>query len=142
MKLNGYRLTSVNQTGRKMIQIIRKYANDIGDLAYLPLKEYFYYIATLPYYKDPLAVEFVQRPKYSLRDTPFRDCDDKTILMASWAYLNNFPCRIVAVGMKRLSHVFSEFKLDGMWITMDATYPHSQPGKSRYWPKRHCFGVV
>lgn len=142
MKLSGVKLTSVEQTGRKMISIVKRFAHDIGCLSYLPLLDYFYYVASIPYQKDPIAIEFIQRPKYSLNSSPFCDCDDKTILMASWAYLNHIPCRIVAVGKQRLSHVFSEFFLEGEWIPLDATYPHSEPAVFKQWPIRKILGVL
>ena len=135
-------LKSVDQTGKKMIQIIKKYSQDLGALSHIPLLDFFNYVCTLPYYKDPLHVEFLQRPKHSLNSTPFRDCDDKTILMASWCYQNRFPCKLVAVGIKRLSHVYPEIYFNGDWFPIDATYPENKPFETRHYPKKKVLGIV
>ena len=136
-------MSGPEQTGREMIRLIRSYANDLQALAYLPLEWFFHFVSMLPYRKDPKQVEFIQRPYYSLKDTPFRDCDDKSILMASWAYLRKIPVRLVAGGKGRqLTHVFPEFLIKGRWIAMDATYRGFMPGTQRKYGIKKVLGVL
>lgn len=53
--------------------------------------------------------EILMRPKYYLRERPFGDCDDFTILFLSyWIYKKQFPIKafLVLAGRERISHVY------------------------------------
>jgi transglutaminase-like putative cysteine protease len=69
--------------------------------------------------------EIIHRPALLLtRSGVSADCDDKAILIASWAQKRGIPWRFKAVGYgpAGFSHVYNELMMDGQWVPVDATY--------------------
>ena len=106
-----------------MMRLVEKYATDIKGFAAWPLEKYFDFVCRIPYRPDPKEQETISRPAHLLKsDFPYRDCDDKAILIGSWLYIHGVPFRYVSTSTRpdgRLHHVFVELK-SGEFL--DATY--------------------
>jgi transglutaminase-like putative cysteine protease len=92
------------------------------------LFHFYDYVRSLPYHPDPVGLETVSRPLYTLNPewTGPRDCDDKTILIMAYCHLNNIPARAVVVGKGlRPHHIYPEVFIHDTWQPADATYPDS-----------------
>jgi hypothetical protein len=120
-------LVSVIQTGKEMHRLIVKYADDIALNAAMPLREFYEHVKMIPYGPDPAGQEYLRRPQASMLGLgPGEDCDDKCIMMAAWAVLNNVPWKIIATGREnKVRHVFPLFFIEGEWRPVDATYPRN-----------------
>lgn len=134
------------QTGRRMRLIVDNYAEDIfseemDSWGTLTLSEIFDKVKSLPFDYDPPGNEWIRRAKFTRAGRgPGRDCDDKSIIIASWAKVNNIPYRFVAVGKRvpgqgffsrsPLTHVYVEVYIDGTWIPVDATYSFNVLGQT------------
>ena len=127
MRENTVRLRSVKQTGREMHRLIRQYAKDVALNASMPLREFYDAVKNMPYAPDPKEQEYVRRPQASFLGLgPGLDCDDKCIILAAYAELNNIPWKIIATGRgKQVRHVFPLFHIQGKWRPVDATYPRN-----------------
>ena len=127
-------LESVGQTAAQMVRMVETYAGDIGEMASWPLPRYFRHIANLEYRADPKGHESVSRPALTLGASwPWRDCDDKAVLMGSWCYLNGVPFHFVASSKrpdKTLHHTWVIADLGGRPLPLDATYPRNYLGWS------------
>jgi len=151
-------LISYRQTIKEIYRLARKYYLDLLEFVYegkvlhtLEPKEFFDYIQRKEYVKDPIGVEFVNRPKISLLKSgsghPF-DCDDRTVLCLAYLMLVNetekifgrptkYEYRVLVVGRKENPHhVYSEFRETNTveWIPFDPTYPHNEFGKPLFSP--------
>ena len=130
-------LESVFLTGAEMKRITQQYAADLGPWLRRPFAEYYKYVCNLPYIPDPVDVETVSRPAFTLRpDYGPRDCDDKAVLLACWWHAHGVPVAFLATSCrknKQLHHVLAV--IPGMLL--DATYKSHQKyiGKYDYWPK-------
>lgn len=122
-------------TGPLMHEMVRKYHNDMLPYASLSLPEVFDLIKSIPFRPDPPDVEVLMRPSYTMSMTgPGGDCDDKSIALASYAYLLNIPYRFVAVrraDKKELHHVYTELYINNKWIHADPTYSFNTLGRKR-----------
>lgn len=118
-------LKSPEQTAAQMLRLSVTYQNDLGEKKYWSLPVFFKYVAALPYKKDPANIESISRPGLSMRPAwPWRDCDDKSILLGSWCAANGIPFRFIASSNrpdKNLHHVFVQAYLKKP-IFLDATY--------------------
>lgn len=130
-------LKNVYQTAREMRRLTENYWSDLGPWLDENFIHYFNYVCALPYVSDPPETETVSRPRYLLCEnyTP-RDCDDKSVLMACWAYGNGLPVRFIGISTQRdgePNHVFCQ--VNG--VDVDATYPeyHGIIGKYPYYPQ-------
>ena len=128
-------LRDVFQTGEEMRRLVLQYWEDLGAWLRAPFMDFFNFVCALPYYDDPEDCETVSRPRYTLNPNyrP-RDCDDKSVLLASWIHGNGARSRFVAVSTQKsgeLNHVFVQLE-DG--TDLDATYPeyHNIIGKYPY----------
>lgn len=124
-------------TIKRMVEIIQKHYNDLQEFKDLSLRDFFFYVCSLEYRKDPQGMEQIARPKFTLlKDWPCRDCDDKTILMGSFCKLKKIPFSIYTCSYKankRMGHVFGRAKVQNEKIKgkvsytgliwLDATYP-------------------
>ncbi len=122
-------LTSKDQTGQAMYRLVEMghAANDLGELAKMPLPLFFDKVRKIPYRRDPKGKETVARPSLLLKEFPEMDCKKKAILMAAWLKKNNVPFRFIAVSeipSKKFHHVFVIARVSGAWRNVDATYPH------------------
>ena len=127
-------LESADQTAAQMVRMVRQYASDLGEKAAWPLTRFFRYVADLEYRADPKGHESVSRPALTMGQAwPWRDCDDKAILIGSWCYLNNLPFRFIASSKRPdmvLHHVWVIASLNGKHLPLDATYPKNYIGWS------------
>lgn len=129
MKITIVDLESYRQTVDECRRIAREYRDDL--LPYLTPKTdlfaWFGHVRSLPYVSDPIGLETISRPAYTLLkwwNGP-RDCDDKTTLILPFCYLQGIPSRIVVCGQTETPHhIYPEVKLNGVWMPADATYPH------------------
>lgn len=138
------KLISHEQTGAKILRLGTQYAGDLGEKARWPLEKFFDFVARLPYIPDPRGLEFVSRPKYALDPAfPVRDCDDKAVLIVSWAHKNGVPVRLIAAGKERnFHHVYPELYISGRWIVTDATLPKYKIGYNGLWKKRKVIAMA
>ena len=125
------RLKNVKYTGKLMKQIAIKHVRDVAPYARMTLREFFNFVKAIPYRKDPHRKEWLQRPYFTLRQSGRGgDCDDKSIVLASYLYMNGIPFRFVALGADprgRFHHVITEAYLPrlGGWIHLDPTYANN-----------------
>ena len=139
-------LIDVYQTADQMRRISEKYYSDLGAWLKVPLLQFYGFVCLLPYKADPIGIETVSRPRYTL-DPNYapRDCDDKSVLIASWCQGNGRKKRFVSTSTrpdKRLCHVFVQLD-NGLFI--DATYPKFKNylGNYPYFPRvTHIEGLT
>lgn len=112
---------------------------DLDGCKSLSYKEFYTYIKSLPYIPDPKHAERLSRPAFTI-DPDYdnsRDCDDKTLALATFCVMADIPYRIVVMG-RGLDphHVTLQVKDRGTWIYTDATYPEKGSwGKPLFHPK-------
>lgn len=116
-------LNDVHETALEMRRLCEKYYTDLGAWLSVPLIIFYRHVCALPYVPDPVGVETVSRPAYTLRPeyTP-RDCDDKSVLIASWLHGNGIKKRFISTSCRpdrRLTHVFVQLE-NGLFV--DPTY--------------------
>ncbi len=126
-------LTGPDQTAAEMLRLVFAYAADLGEKAAWSLPRFFDYVRKLPYKMDPKGVETLSRPRYlMLQEWPWRDCDDKAILIGSYCFLNKIPFRFVAASNqtnKELHHVYVVATINGKDYPIDSTYQNNTLGK-------------
>lgn len=131
----GYTNGDPRQTGVLMRRMVDKYWTDMVPYAHLSFREVFDRIKRVPFKPDPVDVETLQRPQYTMAGTGFGgDCDDKAIALAAWCKATGYPYRFVAVrrpGRSELHHVYCEVQINGQWIHADPTYPFNTEGRPR-----------
>lgn len=116
-------LESVRQTGAEMRRLTEQHYTDLGRWLSAPFIHYYRHVCLLPYRPDPEDIETISRPAFTLRpEYSPRDCDDKSVLIASWFYGHGVPVRFIASSTRPdgvLHHVF--VMIPGLFV--DATYP-------------------
>jgi hypothetical protein len=126
-------LISASQTAREMERLVRTYSKDLGSKAKWNLPRIYSHVRALEFRPDPPGAETVSRPALTLqKDYPWRDCDDKAIILGSWCYENGIPFFFRASSKhpsKKLHHVYAVCKIKGKEIPLDATYPRNRLGK-------------
>ena len=126
------KLGSPASTGAEMMRLVKTYASDIGDKANWSLPKFYDFVKKLPYRKDPDNNETLARPLYTLSSAwPYRDCDDKAILIGSWLFLNKIPFKFRASSSRKdkiLHHVYVIANIGGKDLVIDATYPKNTLG--------------
>lgn len=130
VKTNG----SAKATGPYMHLMVNKYHMDMAPYASCTLQEIFDMVKNIPYRPDPPGMEYLQRPWATLNMTGAGgDCDDKAIVIASWAKLNSLPYRFVAVrrfDKPVLHHVYCQIEVSpGNWVDVDPTYSFNTLGR-------------
>lgn len=144
MKSTIAELRSPEQTAAEMARLAVQYSGDLGDLAKIPLLQFFRHVQALPYRRDPAGVETVSRPRLLLEKSyPWRDCDDKAVLMAAWCVCNSRPFGFYAsselAGGRPLHHVFCVTRdTAGALLPLDSTYQKNHFGA---WP-RHTYKTI
>lgn len=132
MKITRGPLQSAQATAAEMARLSVQYAADLGEKSSWPLQKIFAYVKNLPYRRDPQNVESLARPAYTMRrNFPWRDCDDKAIILGAWCSANMIPFRFLASSRrpdKTLHHVFLEAQAGAAPIILDATYPSHKLG--------------
>lgn len=136
----------VRATLAAMSQIIKKYkkAPAIRELALkivsqVPEKQWrkevdaiFKWVQkNIRYVKDVRGVETLHTPIQLLRLRQ-GDCDDMSIMAASLLESLGHPTRLCAVGVNggEFSHVFSQTKIGGNWVTLECTVKDFPLGKT------------
>jgi len=157
-KLTQKPLESYVDTVKQVFRLARTYFLDLLDLnkyeknlALMEPKEFFNFVRSMEYVKDPSKIEFVNRPKISIALSgtghPF-DCDDRTVLSLSYFMLINelqrmqgkkhiYDYRVLVVGRsERPHHIYIEYKNKNStnWIPFDPTYPHNEYGIKPFEP--------
>jgi len=126
------RLESPQQTAREMLRIAQQYAGDLGEMANWPVKRFFDHVRKLPYRPDPPKAETLSRPLHTLKENfPFRDCDDKAILMGAWCHANRVPFGFYASSTRkdaRLHHVWTVAEFPAGPVVLDPTYNYHKIG--------------
>ena len=121
---NKVYLKDVYQTGAEMRRLASMYAGDLGEWLAVPFLAYYKHVCKLPYIPDPVDVETVSRPIYTLNlSYGPRDCDDKAVLLGAWLHAHGEPIRFVASSTRpdqRLHHTFLQMQ-NGLFL--DGTYP-------------------
>lgn len=118
----------VNQS--KKTPYIREFArNYVQDLSqkdiYGEVKRLFHFVRDkVRYIKDIRGIETLHTPEKILEQMA-GDCDDKSVLIAALLESIGYECRFVAIGFKlnSFTHVFTQAKLRGKWITLETTEP-------------------
>jgi transglutaminase-like putative cysteine protease len=128
----------VRATLREMSRIVKAYKKNrqIRELALaltanLPPKNWrsevnaiFCYVRDhIRYVKDIQGIETLHTPDQLLR-LRAGDCDDKSILSASLLAAIGHPTRFIACGFLgdgSYSHVFTQSKIGGKWVTLECT---------------------
>lgn len=128
-------LKSYKQTVTKVFQFVKLYEDDLDFLKDLSIFDFYNYVRALPYHSDPPKKETVVRQKYTIRPdwSGARDCDDKTLLILSFANLKNISGKAVVCGQGEAPHhIYPELEFNGKFYSADATYPRCQFGKKLY----------
>ena len=139
MELYRWPLKSKYRTVREIKNSVSRFARDLEEfpeLMKMSILQYYNYVKTIPYIRDARSAELVSRPKYLLSIFPALDCKKKSILMASFMRLKYGPdsYRYVLSSNRpdgKISHIFTQFYIDGKWINADATYPHNAFGAKK-----------
>jgi len=122
-------LQSPEHTAGEMVRLVKTYCKDIGERAKWPIIRFFDFVRNLEYRADPVNNETISRPAFLLeKNWPARDCDDKSILLASWCECNGVPWKFVAKSDRpdrRLHHVYVMACFNGKWKT--AAPPNPAP---------------
>jgi hypothetical protein len=132
MKISRGPLKSAQATAAEMARLAVQYSSDLGEKSSWALQKIFGYVKNLPYRRDPENTESLARPALSMRPGfPWRDCDDKAIILGAWCAANMIPFRFLASSRrpdKSLHHVFLEAQAGAAPIILDATYPSHKLG--------------
>lgn len=122
-------------TGVIMRQVVDRFYLDMAPYASLSIIEIFDKIKNLPYRPDPINVETLMRPKYTMNmQGNGGDCDCKAVALAAYAKLNSIPYRFIAIrrpGKKNLHHVAVELYTNNGWLFCDPTYSFNVIGRTR-----------
>ena len=133
-------LKNVRHTGTLMVRLANRYANDVAPFAHHTPQEMFDLLKRVPYNRDPVGREFLQRPYFTLRgESPGGDCDDKAIVAGAYCILHGWPFKFQAMGKfsdKPFHHVATDILLNGDWVHFDPTYSHQLFGKYLFPPAR------
>jgi transglutaminase-like putative cysteine protease len=122
-------------TGKIMREVVEKYYLDMAPYASLSLIQIFDLIKNLPYRSDPVDVETLMRPAYTMTMRGSGgDCDCKALALAAYARLLSIPYRFIAIrrpGRKNLHHVALELYINNKWLFADPTYRFNTLGRKR-----------
>lgn len=136
--MNIIKLTTdgkARSTGKIMRKVVEQYYTDMAPYASLSLPQIFDLIKSLPYRPDPVDVETLMRPSYTMTMRGYGgDCDCKALALASWARLHSISFRFVAIrrpGRKNLHHVALELYINNSWLFADPTYRFNVLGRKR-----------
>ncbi len=126
MKATEKKLTNQDETVREIKRIATQYYTDLEAFKDWDFFKFYNLVRALEYKADPVGIETLSRPKYTIRRdfSGPRDCDDKTILLIAKAIQNNIPYRVIVCGQKNFGHhVYPEIFYSKKWMPADATYP-------------------
>lgn len=127
-------LETFEKTVLKIFEFAKKYQTDCLFLESKTPIEVFNFIKNLEYKPDPVGIEFLSRPDFSIfrNDLP-RDCDDKTLIACCYFELKNYPYKIIVSGRSnKPHHVYPIVFINNSWIYFDATYSSNEFNKPPY----------
>lgn len=135
--LKSIPLETFEKTVLKVFEFTEKYFTDVIFLESQTPEEVFNFVKNLEYKPDPKNIEFISRPKFSIFENNLpRDCDDKTLIITSYAKLKNIPFKIAVIGKENQPHhIFPILKLNKEWVYFDATYESGKIGELIFKPK-------
>lgn len=141
MRVKTVELLDVQQTSTEMYRIAYAWKEDMAPYASMDLQELFDLLKNIPFNADPVDMELLQRPWFTLNQAgKGGDCDDKSICVGAWCHLRGVPFRFVAVSRDAkspLHHVLTEMYLNGEWFEFDPTYAFNVLGRPlQVYPKR------
>lgn len=123
-----------------MVRLASRYYRDVAPFAGMSPTEFYDKLKKIPYNRDPVTTEFLQRPYFTLAgNRPGGDCDDKAIAAGAYAICNGYPFRFVAMGRyadKPLHHVATDMLMHGSWTHFDPTYSDQVFGEHLFKPAR------
>jgi len=124
------------QTGKSIYRLAGNFWTDLGGMADTTLLDFHSFVKNIPYVEDAYGLEVTARPLWLLSQDifPGSDCKKKAVLMGAWAEAHGIPWRLIAVSEtpdKLIHHVFPQFKINGEWSNVDATYPDYQLFESK-----------
>lgn len=135
-------LYSKDQTANRMYYLIDRFYNDLKNfkirkgkkivpLPSLTVREFFYFVRSIPYRQDKKPIEVVSRPYHILKYRNLgMDCKKKGILLGSFLRLKKVPFRLIGSSKRksgRIHHVYPQVFVNGNWKNYDATYKHYRP---------------
>lgn len=107
-------------------EFARSYVQDLSQKdIYGEVKRLFLFVRdNIRYIKDIRGIETLHTPEKILEQRA-GDCDDKSVLIAALLESIGYECRFVAVAFKFniFTHVFTQVKLRGKWISLETTEP-------------------
>lgn len=107
-------------------EFARSYVQDLSQKdIYGEVKRLFLFVRdNIRYIKDIRGIETLHTPEKILEQKA-GDCDDKSVLIAALLESIGYECRFVAVAFKsnNFTHVFTQVKLRGKWISLETTEP-------------------
>lgn len=131
-RLSQFLLKSAEDTANQMARLSVLYANDLGDKINWPLQKFYDFVKNLEFRSDPRGHESIARPRLTLQENwPWRDCDDKSILIGAWLFANKIPFKFEANSKApsgHLHHVYVKASINGKPFFIDATYPKNRLG--------------
>ena len=76
------------------------------------------------YVRDVAGIETLTTPEFTFNQRA-GDCDDQSMLVATWLMQTGHPCRFVAVGptLEALQHVFVQTRIGPQWVAVETTEP-------------------
>jgi hypothetical protein len=135
MQLSKQKL-NYKSTALKILELSKKYDYELISFINYSLNDFFNFVSNLEYKPDPKKTEFLSTPKYTLdHNFPYRDCDDKTLLICAFLNLHKLPKIILITGRNKPEHIFPSTVINKKRFYLDATYPNSKinelPRKSK-----------
>ena len=127
------KIRDVFETGRLMRRIGTAFSGDTRPYLHMGLNGFFEHVRKIPYHKDPVNMEFLQRPTVTLKSQgPGGDCDDKAICMLAFCRESGITAKILAAGRFHgypLHHTWIQGYIDGEWQDLDPTYAWNSIGE-------------
>lgn len=147
MNIHRTKTASADKSVLLIVEMIKNYSPDLGELAKLPIQSFYKVVQNQPYRRDPSGREVISRPLYILNYAPEfgRDCKKQSTLIASWAKENGVPFRLSVVSSrpdKKPHHIFCSLNIGGKWIDADATYKRFKLGEKRRYTYRKNYEVL
>ncbi len=135
MKRYEVDIKATPQIANEVQRMIELFYNDIKKtgLNNVGLNECFDFIKKMKYSRDFPRPELVSRVKYYNKLDGY-DCKKKSVLLGSYAKVNNIPYRLVISGndpKKDFHHIFIQLYMGGRWINADCTYKIGKIGKQK-----------
>lgn len=137
MPLTVSTVESAQDIAQTMCGIVERYYLDVAKYQSLPILVFYRRVRAIPYCVELGEYQNLQRPGITLNGQgPFTACANKSIAIAAYLRVKGIPYRFKIVSddvTESYHHVYPEACFDGVWVSMDATYPTNQFGISELW---------